>query len=131
MPKIDVFGLPESRPTRAAVRFFRERRIVVRFVDLGKQPIDVAELRHFADRLGAAGLLAEPAEVAADGPGSEALANMGALAARVRADPKILRLPLIRHGVEVTAGVDEAAWKGWLERHGAGPPTPARAPRRG
>ena len=57
MPKIEVFGLEGSQSTRAAVRFFRERRIVVRYVDLGKRPIDPAELRQFMDRLGAAAFL--------------------------------------------------------------------------
>ncbi|OGO56424.1 MAG: hypothetical protein A2V85_03385, partial [Chloroflexi bacterium RBG_16_72_14] len=57
MPNIQVFGLDDSPPTRAALRFFRERRIVVHYVDLRKQPIAAGELRRFADRLGAAALL--------------------------------------------------------------------------
>jgi arsenate reductase len=104
MPKIDVFGLGDSRSTRAAVRFFRERRIVVRFVDLGKRPIDAAELRYFLDRLGAALLV----ESAPDGG-----LDRGALLTRLRADPTLLRLPLARHGDNATAGPDEATWKAW------------------
>jgi len=113
MPKIEVFGLPDSRQTRAAVRFFRERRIVVTFVDLGKRPIDAAELRAFLDRLGADGLLVDPP---ADGG-----IDRGALLARVRADASLLRLPLVRHGDEVTAGQDETTWKAWLARRSGGP----------
>lgn len=108
MPKIEVFGLADSRSTRAAVRFFRERRIVVRFVDVSKQPIDPAELRQFIDRLGAAALL-DP-DLAAD---------RGTLLARVRADASLLRLPLVRHGDDVTAGQDETTWKAWLARRPA------------
>ena len=108
MPRIEVFGLEGSAPTRAAVRFFRERRIVVRFVDLGKRPIDAAEFRGFLERLGAAALLAEPpADTAPD---------RGTLLALIRADANLLRLPLVRHGDEVTAGRDETTWRAWLER---------------
>ena len=57
MPNIQVFGLEDNNATRGALRFFRERRIVVHFVDLRKKPIAAAELRRFTDRLGAAALL--------------------------------------------------------------------------
>ena len=57
MPNIQVFGMDDSNPTRAALRFFRERRIVVHYVDLRKKPIAAGELRRFIDRLGAAALL--------------------------------------------------------------------------
>jgi arsenate reductase (glutaredoxin) len=108
MPNIEVFGLEDSRSTRAAVRFFRERRIVVRFVDLGKRPIDAADLRWFLDRFGAAALVdAQPGDVTAD---------RGALLARIRADANLLRLPLVRHGDAVTAGQDETTWRAWLAR---------------
>lgn len=105
MPKIEVFGLEGSQSTRAAVRFFRERRIVVRFVDLGKRPIDPAELRQFMDRLGVAALM-DP-DLAAD---------RGALLARIRADASLLHLPMVRHGDQVTAGQDETTWRTWLAR---------------
>lgn len=111
MPKIEVFGLEGSQSTRAAVRFFRERRIVVRFVDLGKRPIDAAELRGFMDRLGAAALTeTAPPDLATD---------RGTLLARIRADASLLRLPIVRHGDELTAGQDEAAWRAWLARRSA------------
>ena len=110
MPNIEVFGLEDSRSTRAAVRFFRERRIVVSFVDLGKRPIDAAELRAFLDRLGAGALL---------DAATTATTDRGALLARVRADANLLRLPLVRHGNEMTAGQDETTWRAWLAgRHG-------------
>jgi arsenate reductase len=103
MPKIDVFGLENSAATRNAVRFFRERRIVVRFFDLRKKPIDAADFRAFLERLGPRTLLLAPVE-----------GDRGALLARVRADATVLRLPLVRHGDEMTAGPDEATWKAWL-----------------
>ena len=107
MPRIEVFGLEDSRTTRAAVRFFRERRIVVSFVDLAKRPIDAADLRRFIDRLGVAAVLESPTEPTTD---------RGALLARMRSNPGLLRLPLVRHDDELTAGPDESTWKAWLAR---------------
>lgn len=103
MPKIAVLGTEDSRPTRAAVRFFRERRIVVRFVDLRKTSIDAGDLRQLIDKLG------ESAFVDKDSG-----TDRGGLVARVRADPSLLRLPLVIYGDDATAGPNEATWTGWL-----------------
>ena len=108
MPKIEVFGLEDSQSTRGAVRFFRERRIVVRFVDLGKRPIAATELREFLERLGAAALM--DADVTTD---------RATLLALIRADASLLRLPLVRHGDDVTAGPSETTWASWLARRNA------------
>ncbi len=103
MPKIAVLGTGDSPSTRAAVRFFRERRIVVRFVDLRKTPPDQGDLRRLIDKLGGSALV--------DGdPGTD----LGRLVARVRADPGLLRLPLVTYGDEATAGPSEATWTAWL-----------------
>jgi arsenate reductase-like glutaredoxin family protein len=106
MPKIEVFGLKDSQSTRAAVRFFRERRIVVRFVDL--HAAEPAELRRLRDRLGPAAYV--------DGATSAAV---GAGAAAGPVDVNRLRLPLVRYGDDVTAGHNETAWKAWLGRQAA------------
>ena len=117
MPKIDVLGLEDSAATRAAVRFFRERRIVVRFVDLRKKPLEATELRLLLDRLGAAALAgAAPAGAAP----ADLLLDRGSLLARVRADPSLLRLPLVRYGDNVTAGPGETIWREWLARRSGG-----------
>lgn len=116
MPKIDVLGLEGSAATRGAIRFFRERRIVVRFVDLGKRPIEAAELRSLVERLG-------PAALAADTGGTEStalLSDRGALLARVRAEPGLLRLPIVRHEDALTSGPAEATWTGWLAQRSGG-----------
>ena len=39
--------------------------------------------------------------------------------ARLRADPRLLRLPLARHGNDVTVGPDEATWTAWVRPPGA------------
>jgi arsenate reductase (glutaredoxin) len=114
MPDIQVFGVENDPATRAAQRFFRERRIVVSFVDLRKRRIAPAELRRFVERLGARSLLDETAKAYRD-------AGLGYLrmvdddvVVRLLADQSLLRLPLVRYGDDVTAGRAETTWKAWL-----------------
>ncbi len=120
MPQIQVFGRDDSPATRAALRFFRERRIVVHVVDLKKRPIAAAELRRFAERLGARTLLDETSKPYRDGGLAHLTMRDAEIAERLVADPRLLRLPLVRHGNEVTAGQAEATWAAWLSA-GGGP----------
>jgi hypothetical protein len=39
-PSVQIFGQVDDQPTRAAVRFFRERRFTIHFVDLRRGPAD-------------------------------------------------------------------------------------------
>jgi arsenate reductase-like glutaredoxin family protein len=116
MPNIQVFGLEDSQATRAALRFFRERRIVVHFVDLRKKPIAPGELRRFVDRLGAAALLDVESRAYKDGGLAYLTTDTSAVVARLLADVRLLRLPLARYGDDVTAGKDETTWRAWLAR---------------
>jgi len=114
MPDIQVFGTDGSRDTRAAQRFFRERRIVVSYVDLRKRRIAPAELRRFVDRLGAVALLDETSRAYREaGLGYIRMAD-AEIVERLLADGRLLRLPLVRYGNEVTAGLAEATWASWL-----------------
>lgn len=123
MPDIQVFGLDDSAATRAAQRFFRERRIVVSYHDLRKRPIAPGELRRFTDRLGAVALLDETARAYRDAGLGYLTLDTAGIVARLLADVRLLRLPLVRFGNEVTAGKAEATWSAWLAsvRTGGGP----------
>jgi arsenate reductase-like glutaredoxin family protein len=108
---IQIFGVPNDQATRAAQRFFKERRAAISFVDLRRKPIAPGELRRFVERLGARAL--------ADTEGRQWLdAGLGylsmddaELSQRLLTDQRLLRLPLVRAGNAVSAGRDEAAWK--------------------
>jgi arsenate reductase (glutaredoxin) len=116
MPDIQLFGRDDSATTRAALRFFRERRIVVTYVDLKKRPIAPGELRRFVERLGARSLLDPESKPYKDAGLAYLTTDDAAIVERLLRDPRLLRLPLVRHGTAVTAGADEATWKGWLAR---------------
>jgi arsenate reductase-like glutaredoxin family protein len=116
MPNIQVFGLEDSNATRAALRFFRERRIVVHFVDLRKKPIAAGELRRFAERLGVAALLDTESRPYKEQGLAYLATDEAGITSRLLADVRLIRLPLVRYGEQVTAGRDEAAWKAWLAK---------------
>lgn len=119
-PSIQIFGLERDQATRAAQRFFKERRVPISFVDLRKRAIAPGELRRFVDRLGARALLDETSRAYRDGGLGYLRMGDAEIVERVLADGRLLRLPLVRHGNEVTAGPAEATWKEWLSRSAVG-----------
>lgn len=110
-PVIQVFGREDSPETRAALRFFKERRTTVQFVDLRRKPMAPGELRRFVERLGAAALADTTGKAWIDGGLGYLRMDDAELAARLLADQRLLRLPLVRIGNGFAAGHDEAAWK--------------------
>lgn len=111
---VQIFGFTDSRPTQAALRFFKERRVNVTFVDLRKRPIALGELRRFAERLGAAALLDTDGRVYKDlGLGYMRLGD-DEITDRLLANNRLLRLPMVRFGEFVTAGPADTTWKAWL-----------------
>jgi len=116
MPNIQVFGTEDSAATRNTLRFFRERRIVVHFVDLRKKPIAPGELRRFTDRLGAAALLDPDSRPYKEQGLAYLTADPAGITARLLADLRLIKLPLVRYGDDVTAGKAEDTWRAWLAR---------------
>lgn len=88
----------------------------ISFVDLARRPPAPAELRRFAARHGPRALLDEGgAAYRQAGLGYLAMDD-GEILERCQADPRLLRLPLVRHGNQVTVGVDEDTWRQWQRR---------------
>ena len=120
MPDIQVFGTDGSAATRNAIRFFRERRVVVSYVDMRKRAMAPAELRRFVERLGARALLDETSRAYRDGGLAYLSMDERGIVDRLAADPSLIRWPLVRYGNAVTAGKAEAEWAGWLKARAAG-----------
>jgi arsenate reductase (glutaredoxin) len=113
-PSAQIFGTPDSQSTRAALRFFKERRIEVHFVDLARKPMAPAELRRFIDRLGARALADETSKAWRDSGLGFMRMDDFELADRLLNDQRLLNIPLVRIGSGVAAGRDEKAWKSLL-----------------
>ena len=114
-PTVQVFGFDDSRATRHALRFFKERGVGISYVDLRRKPIAPGELRRFVERLGARALLDATSRSYRDGGLEHLRMDDAEIAERLLADNHLLRLPLVRHGADVTAGRDEATWTRWAK----------------
>jgi arsenate reductase len=108
---VQVFGTDDSPGTRAAVRFFRERRMTVHLVDIRRKPMAAGELRRFVERLGAAALADREGRAWLDAGMGYLRMDDTELAARLLADQRLLRIPLVRFGNAFSAGRDPAAWR--------------------
>jgi arsenate reductase-like glutaredoxin family protein len=112
--QVQVFGTRKSKETRAAERFFKERKVRIHFVDLHDRPIARGELARFVQKFGLTALL----DVAGKAYERSDLAYLrtteDGLIARVIETPELLRLPLVRAGRVLTVGEDVAGWKAML-----------------
>ena len=115
-PSVQIFGHDRDAGTRAAVRFFKERRVGIHQVDVTRKPIARGELRRFVERLGARRLLDESSKVYRDAGLAYMRLDDAEIAERLLATPGLLRLPLVRYGNDVSAGRDEATWSSWISR---------------
>jgi arsenate reductase len=114
---VQVFGTPDSQGTRAALRFFKERRIEVHFVDIRRKPMAAGELRRFVDRLGARALVDEYSRAWRDAGLAYLRTDDADLADRLLADQRLLNIPLVRVGDGFAAGRNEATWKSLVSSH--------------
>ena len=113
---VQLFGYRDSRPTQQAIRFFRERRVAVTFVDLGQRPLARGELQRFSQKFGADRLLDVEGKAYRDAGLGYMRLDAADIFERVLSNHRLLNLPLVRSGNQLTVGVDEAAWRGWLAR---------------
>jgi arsenate reductase (glutaredoxin) len=96
MVSFQIFGLKNSQATRAAERFFKERRVVIQFVDLKRKPMAPGEIKRFIDRFGLARLLDSDGAAYIDAGLKYLKLSDSEPLGRIEQDPRLLRLPLIR-----------------------------------
>jgi arsenate reductase-like glutaredoxin family protein len=113
-PSAQVFGTPDSPATRAALRFFKERRIDVQFVDITRKPLAPAELRRFIAGLGVRAVADETSRAWRDAGLGFMRIDDAELADRLLSEQRLIRIPLVRIGSAVAAGLDEPRWKAAL-----------------
>ena len=105
--EVQIFGVRKSADTRAALRFFAERRIKVHFVDLNERAPAIGELRRFADKFGLQALVDRDSKRFAE------LGRPVATLERLSLEPMLLRMPLVRHQQQLTIGAAQETWNAW------------------
>ena len=114
--EVQIFGIKKSPDTRKALRFFAERRVKTHFVDLQERAASPGELRRFAQKFGVAALVDRQSRRFADlGLGSASMSDDRWLD-KLAMEPLILRMPLVRHGTQLTVGDATPVWLNWTGR---------------
>jgi arsenate reductase len=111
---VQIFGLKNSPSTRAAERFFKERRVTIHMVDLKQKPMAPGEIKRFIERFGLMGLLDSDGKAYIDAGLKYYKLSDAELLARIERDPRLLRLPLVRGGKLLSIGHHEDAWRAML-----------------
>lgn len=111
---VQIFGVKNSASTRAAERFFKERRVTIHMVDLKQRPMAAGEIKRFLDRYGWSALLDTEGKSYEDAGLKYLRVSDAELLGRIERDAKLLRLPLVRSGNKLAIGQDEEGWKAML-----------------
>lgn len=114
MKPVQIFGVKNSQATRAAERFFKERRVPIQFVDLKAKPMAPAEIGRFVQRFGLAALLDMEGKAYIDAGLKYLKMTDAEMLGRIERDAGLLRLPLVRMDKKLSVGRDEDGWKAML-----------------
>ncbi|MFO0589663.1 MAG: ArsC/Spx/MgsR family protein [Polyangiaceae bacterium] len=113
---IQIFGTVKCKVTRAAQRFFADRRIQVQMVDLREKGLSKGELTSVARAVGGVRALFDDQSPRVKerglqhlGPSDERLMEL------LLEDPLLLKTPIVRNGQKATVGAAEATWKTFAE----------------
>jgi arsenate reductase len=113
--EVQVFGTRKCRSTQKALRFFKERRVTVHFVDLKERPASPGELKRFAQRFGVEALLDREGKRYRERGLHVAHVTGARILPMLVEDPGLLVTPLVRRGSDLTVGLAEAEWRAWIE----------------
>jgi arsenate reductase-like glutaredoxin family protein len=111
--EVQVFGTRKSSDTRAALRFFAERRIKVHFVDLNEKAASVGELRRFAQKFGIAALIERDSKRFAELGLRSAMLGDERWLEKLSLEPLLLKMPLVRNQQQLTIGLAPEIWNAW------------------
>lgn len=111
--EVQIFGSKKSSETRAALRFFAERRIKTHFVDFAVRGPAVGELTRFVQRFGIDGVLDTESRRYADLGWGSARYSDSRWIEKLSEEPMVLKMPLVRYQQQLTVGAAEPIWKTW------------------
>ena len=113
---IQIFGTAKCKVTRAAQRFFADRRIRVQMIDLKEKGMSKGELASVARAVGGIRALYDAGSARVKERGLQHSAPDDArLADLLLEDPLLLRTPIVRDGVRAAVGAAEETWRAFAE----------------
>ncbi len=111
--EVQVFGVKKSIETRAALRFFAERRVKTHFVDFAVRGPSKGELTRFAQKFGVSALIDTSSKRFAELGWGVARYGEQTWLDKLVEEPLVLKLPLVRYQQHITVGPAEPIWKTW------------------
>jgi arsenate reductase len=112
--EVQVFGTKKCKDTQKALRFFKERRVRVHFVDLRERAASPGELKRFEQKFGADALMDREGKRYRDRGLHVAHVTGSRIIPMLVDDPELLVTPLVRYGSRLTIGLAEAEWRSWM-----------------
>jgi arsenate reductase-like glutaredoxin family protein len=112
--EVQIFGIQKSADTRKALRFFKERRVKVHFVDLKVRSASKGELTRFVQKFGVEAVLDRNSRRFQELGLGSALYSDSRWLETLADEPLLLRMPLVRQKHLLTVGLAEEDWGSWL-----------------
>jgi arsenate reductase-like glutaredoxin family protein len=113
--EVQIFGTSKSQATRAAQRFFAERRVKVHFVDLKERAASKGELQRWVQKFGVTPLIDKTSRRYAELGLGVARLDDARWIEKLMDEPMLLQMPLVRWQQKVTIGEAMTEWKQWID----------------
>ena len=110
---VQIFGVKKSAETRAALRFFAERRIKTHFVDLNERAASPRELERFIQKFGLDAIIDRDGKRFKDLGLAHSHLSPQRWIEKLADEPLLLRMPLVRYDNKLTIGDAQSEWKTW------------------
>ena len=110
---IQIFGTKKSFDSKKAERYFKERGIKYQFIDMKEKGLSKGEFNAVCQAVGGYEKLIDP-----DCRDKDLLALIRYIAEEDRAEKilenqKILKVPIVRIGIQAAIGYEPDIWKEW------------------
>lgn len=109
---IQIYACKRNFDVQKAERYFKERKIAVQFVDMGKKGPSKKEVQLFLQRLGNPGVFDVDGKLY-QGHLVRFTSDPDTIVEKIMFEPQLLRTPIVRNGQQVTAGYCPDVWQNW------------------
>ena len=109
---IQIYFLKRNFDVQKAERWFRERKIPLQLVDLSRAKLGKRELESVRARVGLDAMIDKDGVAWKECPARYAAGEEAILDALL-ADPRRLKLPIVRNGKLATVGYQPEEWAAW------------------
>lgn len=110
---IQIFGKAKCFETKKALRYFKERKIPVQYIDLMQKPMSKGEYRSVKTAVGGWQAMVNEKAKGYEDCYLPYLAYEEDVDEKILKNQGILKTPIVRNGKQATIGVAPEIWKTW------------------